>query len=207
VQTLLQPQRNSTDPRFAPQFLIGVDEVGRGCLAGPVCAAAVVFPSSFVSNEFKDSKLLRPAVRTNLSERLQREFPHAIGLSEPAEIDEINILQASLLAMKRAVEGLLIPEGRESEYLVLVDGKFSIPGLRGFLQKPVIQGDRTIQVIGAASILAKVYRDEAITRLGQAYPAYGFEKHKAYPTAEHKAALRRWGPTPHHRRSFAGVTS
>lgn len=183
--------------------LIAVDEVGRGCLAGPVVAAAVLITSKDLKfdRRITDSKKLGASVREELAEIIRLKMKTAIGWATPQEIDEINILQASFLAMERAIAGLGVTEG-----FVLVDGKFTIPGLpKSFEQMALIKGDLRAKPIGAASILAKVYRDQLMTELAKELPTYGFEIHKGYPTAAHKAAIRAAGITIHHRRSFRGV--
>lgn len=186
--------------KLLPQTVIGVDEVGRGCLAGRVYAAAVILDTSKDLSELTDSKKLNPKKRKILSEQILTEHSCGIGFASVKEIDEINILQASLLAMKRAVHEL----GVDSGY-VLVDGNQKIPYLEGFEQECVIKGDLRATPIAAASIVAKVARDEYITDLGVKYPEYGFAAHKGYSTKVHKASIAEHGPCPVHRRSFAGV--
>lgn len=179
--------------------LIGVDEVGRGPLAGDVMAAAVVLDPEHPVEGLADSKTLSASRREVLSAQLRssaRGF--AIGRATPREIDSINILQASLLAMWRAVDALgLKPD------LVLVDGKhlprWTYPSL------PVIKGDSKVAAIAAASIVAKVERDHAMLELHERWPVYNFAQHKGYPTAAHLAALRLHGPCSCHRQSFAPV--
>jgi len=185
-----------------PFPLIGVDEVGRGCLAGPVVAAAVLVESSdFVfDSRITDSKKITEKNRELLASEIQSVLKTGIGWASPQEIDEINILQASFLAMERAVQAIGVKEG-----FVLVDGKFPIPNLKGFRQRPLIKGDLRAQPIGAASILAKVYRDRLMKDLAKEVSEYGFEIHKGYPTKAHKEALEKHGFTEHHRRSFRGV--
>lgn len=180
-----------------------MDEVGRGCLAGPVVAAAVLV----TSKDFKfdrritDSKKLSANAREELAGIIRLKMKTAIGFATPQEIDELNILQASFLAMERAIAGLGVSEG-----FVLVDGKFKIPNLpKCFEQMALIKGDLRAKPIGAASILAKVHRDQQMIRLAKELPDYGFEIHKGYPTATHRAAIRKVGITVHHRRSFRGV--
>lgn len=186
------------------EFIIGVDEVGRGCLAGPVYAAAVVFKSEIGTGSFKDSKTLSARRREDLSKIIHQEHWVAISSATPREIDEINILQASFLAMRRAIDLLVqkLPSG--GQIGVVVDGHLLIPGLT-LPQEAVVQGDQLIPQISAASIVAKVERDQLMKTLAKAYPQYGLEKHKGYPSAVHKAAIAKWGPTEMHRRSFKGV--
>ena len=178
---------------------IGVDEVGRGCLAGPVCAAAVILSSSSTSS-YQDSKSLTPQIRKTLSIEIQKKHHCGIGFATVEEIDGINILQASLLAMKRAVLKLSVPEGG-----LLVDGKHIIPNLNKFIQIAVIKGDSLIPSIAAASIVAKHFRDEWMDRLDQKYVGYGWSRNKGYGTALHRRLIQEKGPSPLHRRSFKGV--
>lgn len=189
------------------KLVIGVDEVGRGCLAGPVVTSAVCFISP-PSQIFSDSKKLSPKKREFLSEYIRGSCLWALGEASPAEIDELNILQASLLAMKRAVHSLLMSPQfsalSKSEILVKVDGNFLIPDL-GLEQQAVIGGDSLVQEIAAASIVAKVYRDQMMVKFAEEHTGYGLAQHKGYPSPAHKKALVELGPTPIHRRSFAGV--
>ena len=180
-------------------LIAGVDEAGRGPLAGPVIAAAVILDPNHKIQGLADSKLLTAKRRDYLAGKI-KECARAwsIGRAEVEEIDRINILQASLLAMQRAVFALtLLPN------LVLVDGnrcpKFNCPS------QAIIKGDQKIAEISAASILAKVYRDAEMCSLDTLYPDYGFAKHKGYGTAQHLQALKERGPVPIHRRSFAPV--
>ncbi len=179
---------------------IGVDEVGRGCLAGRVYAAAVILNEQHDWADFVDSKGLTSARRQTLCEKILRDHTVSIAFATVEEIFELNILHASLLAMNRAVLGLGVTKG-----LVLVDGNQAIPNLAGFQQKTIVQGDQKIRAIGAASIVAKVTRDRYMAELSQRYPQYGFEKHKGYGTKIHREAILKWGPTEEHRRAFAGV--
>jgi len=184
---------------LASGLCAGVDEAGRGPLAGPVYAAAVIIPLERIPPGLTDSKKLSARRRETLSEQI-RQSAHswALGVASVAEIDELNILRASHLAMQRAVAGLLArPE------LVLVDGNLlpalPVPALA------VIRGDARVPVISAASVLAKVARDAEMAKLAERYPGYGFERHRGYPTRAHLVALDALGPTPEHRRSFAPV--
>ena len=185
------------------QFIIGVDEVGRGCVAGPVYAAAVCLkPSGFIK-EINDSKTLTPQKRKALSDRIMLEHHVCIASSSLKEIDELNILHASLLAMKRAVMGLKL---NLNESHILVDGNFIIPGMESKIsQTALIKGDLRATPIAAASIVAKVARDELLIAMAEDYPQYGFERHKGYSTKLHKEAIKKFGPTKEHRRSFSGV--
>jgi len=174
----------------------GVDEVGRGPLAGPVYACAVVFSTGYFHPAVRDSKKLSSGKRSELAQLLRRNaMGFGIGQASPSEIDEFNIKQASMIAMQRAVENLpLNPE------FILVDGRdlpdFSIPA------KAIIKGDDKSFTIAAASIIAKVLRDEVMINLHQRYPGYALDCNKGYGTAGHIAALQELGPTPMHRHSF-----
>lgn len=185
---------------FSPTPIIGVDEVGRGCLAGPVYAAAVIFKSDALNDLVTDSKLLSEKRREELADLILKEHIVGIGSASVEEIDEINILNASLLAMKRAVEKLGVKSGH-----VLVDGNKKIPNLKGFQQSTIVKGDLRVAPISAASIVAKVTRDRLMKDLGVKYPHYGFEVHKGYSTPVHKQSIVDHGPCIAHRRSFAGV--
>jgi ribonuclease HII len=189
------------DVAFAEVVAAGVDEVGRGPLAGPVLAAAVILDSSRPIAGLRDSKRLSAARREALHDEIRdRARAVAIGRAEVEEIDAVNILHATLLAMQRAVSGLVV-----RPQVVYVDGN-QPPALDAPVVA-VIGGDDTIPAISAASIVAKVVRDREMAALAERYPAYGFEAHKGYATAAHLAALARLGPTPIHRRSFAPVRS
>lgn len=182
-------------------LIAGVDEVGRGALFGSVVAAAIVLPISVVPQLIelgvKDSKTLSPVKRQKLILPIKDVVTGwQISSATVAEIDELNILQASLLAMRRSVLNLPVTPD-----LCLVDGNFPIPNL-SLRQKTVIKGDLRSPVIAAASILAKVWRDELITSLALQYPEYDLARNKGYPTAKHRLAIARQGITPEHRRSF-----
>jgi ribonuclease HII len=182
-----------------PKLVAGVDEVGRGPLAGPVVAAAVILDATRSIEGLADSKTLSPRRREELSILIEEHaLCWALGRAEVEEIDRLNILQASLLAMQRAVKALsLLPQ------CVMVDGNQS-PSLDCRVQT-VIRGDATIPAISAASILAKVTRDREMSELDERYPGYGFSRHKGYPTSMHIEAIKRLGICPIHRRSFAPV--
>ena len=186
--------------KLQPAPVIGVDEVGRGCLAGRVYAAAVVLNSTEGENEFTDSKLLSAIRREKLAKLIQSKHLYGIGFASVEEIDEINILQASLLAMKRAVQKLGLKNGH-----LLVDGNQKIQGLENFKQTTLTKGDLRATPVGAASILAKVTRDNYMLDLAGRFPYYGFEKHKGYSTLFHKESIAKTGPCLEHRKSFAGV--
>ncbi len=183
-------------------LIAGIDEAGRGPLAGPVVAAVVVLASGQTIPGVRDSKQLVAGQRTEMACRIrQQALDWALGEASHEEIDALNILGATMLAMARAFAGL-----RRSPLLVEVDGNRApaLPGYRGEV-RTVIGGDRSRVAIGAASILAKVHRDELMVDLHRRYPLYGFDRHKGYPTADHRDALQAFGPCPDHRRSFAPV--
>lgn len=191
--------------KLPAKWVIGVDEVGRGCLAGPVYAAAVLLTTPKGHTAFKDSKALTAIKRAELVLQLRKKHICAVGIASAAEIDQLNIFHASFLAMRRAIENLCLPVGWQKDACVLVDGSFKIPELDVQEQIALVGGDYRASPIGAASILAKVSRDEEMRRLAEVYPGYGFEKHKAYATRSHREALRRLGPCPEHRQSFGPV--
>ena len=182
---------------FVPAPIIGVDEVGRGCLAGPVVAAAVILSTRPRRRTFRDSKLLSETRREDLFVRIAAEHRWATGFASVEEIDRVNIYHASLLAMRRAVQGL-----RQLGGHVVVDGKALIPELDVFSQTPLIKGDLRCEPVSAASIVAKVTRDRFMKDLARTYPEYGFDIHKGYATVQHRRALAQFGPTPFHRTSF-----
>jgi ribonuclease HII len=180
-------------------LIVGIDEAGRGPLAGPVFAAAVVLDPACPIEGLKDSKLLAETARERLAGEVKaKAIAWAVASSDVGEIDSLNILNATLLAMRRAFAAL-----RVAPVEVLVDGN-RIPDL-GCPTRSIVKGDRHVPAISAASILAKTARDARLVELGREYPAYGFAEHKGYATAEHLAALQRHGPCPIHRRSFAPV--
>ena len=182
-----------------PGRCAGVDEAGRGPLAGPVVAAAVVLDARRPIQGLADSKMLSPARRERLHATiLQQSLGVSVGLASVEEIDRLNILQATLLAMQRAVAGLPVPPA-----LVLVDGN-RLPALT-VPARAVVGGDAIVPEISAASIIAKVERDRLCAELHARHPGYGFDVHKGYPTAAHLEALARLGPCPAHRRSFGPV--
>ena len=177
----------------------GVDEAGRGPLAGPVVAAAVMLDPRRPIAGLRDSKLLSAASRDRLAADIRTHaLAWSVALADVAEIDALNILQATLLAMRRAFDGLCL---RPDE--ALVDGN-RCPAL-ACRARAIVKGDRDVAVISAASILAKTARDAVLVDLDRNYPGYGFARNKGYGTAEHLAALERLGPSPVHRRSFAPV--
>lgn len=184
---------------YAGERLAGVDEVGRGPLIGSVVAAAVILDPCRPIDGLGDSKALSEPRRRALDSQIRGQaLAFAVAEATPAEIDELNIYHATHLAMRRAIDGLLIA----AEYL-LVDGN-RLPG-HHCPGQAVVKGDARHPAIGAASILAKVARDAQMVALHERFPEYGFARHKGYPTPEHLAALERLGPLPEHRRSFAPV--
>jgi ribonuclease HII len=201
--------RDSTQHAFdwrRPGAVAGVDEAGRGPLAGPVVAAAVVLDPSRTIEGLADSKALSPARRESLAAAIRAYgSAWALGWADAAEVDALNVLQATFLAMRRALLGLTVAPAH-----VIVDGN-RCPDLRGVVHEcsveAVIRGDATVQSVSAASILAKCARDEHMRELDRRYPGYGFAIHKGYPTPAHIGALRRLGPSPVHRLSFAPVQS
>ena len=182
-----------------PGLIAGVDEAGRGPLAGPVVAAAVILDELKPIKGLNDSKVLTALARERLSIEIHaKALCFCIAQASVEEIDELNILQATLLAMRRAVEGLRLRPNK-----VLVDGN-RLPTLK-IAAEAIVKGDAKIKAISAASILAKVYRDRLCQELHLLHPQYGFDGHKGYPTPAHLAALKEHGVCPHHRRSFAPV--
>ncbi len=182
-----------------PGLVAGVDEAGRGPLAGPVVAAAVILDEQRPIAGLADSKKLTAARREKLYDEIRaKALCCCVAEASVEEIDRLNILQATMLAMQRAVAGL-----RLKPTLVLVDGnRLPVLNIRA---EAIVKGDAKVQAISAASILAKVTRDRGLAELHQAYPQYGFDKHKGYGTELHLQALRAHGPCPEHRRSFAPV--
>jgi ribonuclease HII len=177
----------------------GVDEVGRGSLAGPVVAAAVILPRYSQIDGVKDSKELTPKQRTKLFEKIKLQaISFGIGIVNHQVIDKINISNAAFIAMKKAIAKL-----SPKPDFVIVDG-FAIPDLP-IANRGIIKGDKKSLSIASASILAKVTRDEIMIKFHKHYPVYGFERHKGYPTKKHIAALRRFGPTIIHRQTYAPV--
>jgi ribonuclease HII len=188
------------------RLVAGIDEAGRGPLAGPVVAAAVVLDARRPIAGLADSKTLTAARREQLAGTVAADsLAWGLGWADPAEIDVLNILQATMLAMRRALLAL-----RLAPTHVMVDGN-RCPDLQGLglrcSTEAVVKGDAKVACISAASILAKVARDDFMCRLDERYPGYGFAVHKGYPTREHLAALSRLGPAPVHRRSYAPVQS
>ncbi len=176
----------------------GCDEAGRGCLAGSVYAAAVILPDGYDNPSLNDSKRLSAAKRMRLRDEIVRDAQAwAVGVVTPEEIDHINILRASILAMHRALDQLQVrPEA------IIVDGNRFLP-YRDLPYITIVKGDGKYQAIAAASILAKTFRDEYMERLAEEFPQYGWQSNKGYPTPQHREAIRQYGVTPYHRKSFA----
>ena len=187
------------EPEQTQILLAGVDEVGRGPLAGPVVAAAVILPDDYQLSGLNDSKKLSEKKRQQLAVAIKEQaVAWSLARMEWHEVDALNVLQASLVAMQKAVDGLSLQPDK-----VLVDGN-QIPKMR-FPVEAIVGGDSLVPAISAASILAKVVRDEEMIHLDTVYPGYGFARHKGYPTKQHLQALQELGITPIHRRSFAPV--
>jgi ribonuclease HII len=185
--------------RSGAMRIAGIDEAGRGPLAGPVVAAAVVLPYGEEFDRLNDSKLLTPRIRERLFDQISdRARAVGVGVLSPRQIDKVNIYQATRLAMTEAIRNLSITP----DYL-LIDGPMSIDP--PIAQRGVIKGDRLSCSIAAAAIIAKVTRDRIMTELHEKYPQYGFISHKGYATKAHKEAIRRFGPSPAHRMCFRGV--
>ena len=176
----------------------GVDEVGRGCLAGPVVSAAVILKKGVDLKLLKDSKKISFKRRGEISEHIKNNSYFAIGVASVEEILNLNILQASLLSMKRAIEKLSVKPS-----LTLIDGNFAPKGLKNY--RTIINGDEKIKVISAASIIAKVYRDRFMIRLSEKFSNYAWEKNFGYGTKAHLEGLKKFGVTSHHRKGFKPV--
>ena len=187
-------------------LLAGVDEAGRGPLAGPVVAAAVVLDPQRPIAGLRDSKKLSPQRRAQLALLIrERAIAFGVGVATPGEIDTLNILQATLLAMRRALQALAVRPTR-----IIIDGN-KAPHLADLFEdcqiETLVRGDDLVPAISAASIIAKTWRDARMAELDLQYPGFGLAQHRGYPTAAHLAALARLGPSPIHRRSFAPVRS
>ena len=183
--------------QYSKKIEAGTDEAGRGCLAGPVSAAAVIFSENYSNPDLNDSKKLSEKKRNELRKIIEKEaLAFSVIHVDNHEIDKINILNASILAMHRAIKQLKIVPG-----FILVDGnRFSKYG--NLEHKCLISGDSKFQNVAAASILAKTYRDELMTKLGEKYPQYNWNKNKGYPTKFHKNSIKLYGPSIYHRKSF-----
>ncbi len=205
-------QKNNTFNRKTlkdlPTPFIGIDEVGRGCLAGPVCAGVVILNDQFPVKHFLDSKTLSEEKREALALEIRANHHWALGWASVEEVDEINILQATYLAMTRAVRSLeekLKDQLNIKNGTLLIDGRDRVSDLKDYKQLPIIKGDQHMRCISAASIIAKVARDQLMAELAKEFPVYGFEKHKGYATEIHRTAIENFKPTIHHRKTFGGV--
>ena len=176
----------------------GVDEVGRGCLAGPVVSAAVVLKKGINLKLLKDSKKITFNKREKISQHIKKNSYYAIGIASVDEILDMNILQASLLSMKRAIKRLAIKPD-----LTLIDGNFAPKGLKNY--KTIVNGDEKIKVISAASIVAKVHRDKFMIKLSEKFSNYAWDRNFGYGTKAHFEGLKKFGVTSHHRKSFKPI--
>ena len=176
----------------------GIDEVGRGCLAGPVVSAAVILKGGINLDLLKDSKKISFKRRLEISDHIKSHSHYAIGLASVEEILDLNILQASLLSMKRALEQLTVKPD-----LTLIDGNFAPSGLKNY--KTIINGDEKVKVISAASIIAKVYRDNLMIKLSEKFSNYAWESNFGYGTKAHLDGLKKYGVTSHHRKGFKPI--
>lgn len=189
-------------------FVIGCDEVGRGSIAGPVVSSAVMFLKSFDSetwwNEIEDSKFLSEKKRQALNQKIKQNSIWATAVVSSKQIDQINILQATLLSMRKAVKSLLNKNPHQKRYItLLIDGNTRIPDLN-LVQETIVGGDRFVHSIAAASIVAKVHRDNLMTKLHNLYPEYGLAVNKGYGTLKHRDSIKLHGLSPVHRTSFCG---
>ena len=189
-------------------YLCGIDEAGRGALAGPVVAAALIFRPGVVIDGLNDSKCLTPQQREFLEPQIKAAaLSYGIGLAEADQIDRINIKQATFLAMKRALEQLsveaqfILVDGRDFPTFISAESHQAIPG------QAVVKGDQQSACIAAASVLAKVYRDRLMVGLAAQFPQYGLDQHKGYGTREHRERIAEYGPSPIHRRTFLHATT
>jgi ribonuclease HII len=191
-----------------PTPWIGIDEVGRGCLAGPVVAAAVIFKSETDTDLYFDSKTISEPQREILSTSIHQHHWVGIGWASVEEIDEINILQATFRAMHRAVDLVMAQAGldpKKEKPTLFIDGRDRVPSLGHYNQVPIIKGDQHLRLISAASLAAKVARDQFMIELAREGADYGFEKHKGYGTEFHRGQIQKFGPCKWHRQSFGGV--
>lgn len=185
-------------PFYTPNIVeAGCDEAGRGCLAGPVFAAAVILPNDFVCDELNDSKQLTEKMRYKLRPMIEEQaVSWAVGIVTNEEIDNINILNASILAMHRAVDQL----SQVPQHLIIDGNRFK--PYKDVPHHTVVKGDGKYMAIAAASILAKTYRDDFMNELAEKYPEYDWKSNKGYPTKKHRQAIEQYGPTPYHRMTF-----
>ena len=181
------------------KIIAGVDEVGRGSLIGPVFAAAIIFKKNIDKKKIKDSKQLSKIKRDNLEKYIKKNSIWSIGSASLKEIEKLNILNASLLAMKRSIKKLKLKPS-----ITLVDGN-KLPDINGYKLKSVIKGDQKISEISAASIIAKVARDRLITKMSKKYKKYAWDKNAGYGTKQHLKALKKFGITKHHRKNFSPI--
>ncbi len=181
------------------KIVAGVDEVGRGSLIGPVYAAAVILNKSINKKLLKDSKSLKESKREILSKYIKKNSIWAIGKSSVKEIEKLNILHASLLAMKRAIKNL-----KKKPTLVLIDGN-KVPFIKNYNLKPIVKGDKKVPSISAASIIAKTTRDKMISKLGKKFKGYDWDKNYGYGTKQHFKAIKKLGITPLHRKTFSPI--
>lgn len=183
--------------KYDEKIVCGCDEAGRGCLAGPVVAAAVILPQDYYHPLLNDSKQVKETDREELRAIITRDaLAYGVGVVDHAEIDQINILKASFLAMHRAVDQLLV----RPDWLIIDGNKFA--PYQGIAHQCVVKGDSKYTQISAASILAKTYRDELMGKLAAEHPQYLWEINKGYPTIAHRSAIKEFGPSPYHRMSF-----
>ena len=181
------------------KIISGVDEVGRGSLIGPVFAAAVIFKKNIDRNKIKDSKKLSKEKRDNLEKYIKKNSIWSIGSASLKEIEKLNILNASLLAMKRSIKKLKLKPS-----ITLVDGN-KLPNMNGYKLKSVIKGDQKISEISAASIIAKVARDRLIAKMSKKFKKYAWDKNSGYGTKQHLKAIKKFGITKHHRKTFSPI--
>ena len=180
------------------KIIAGVDEVGRGCLAGPVVSAAVILKDGIDLKDIKDSKKISFSNRLKIADYIKKNSHYAIGVASVDEIFKLNILKASLLSMKRAIEKLL-----EKPDLILIDGTFAPEGIKNY--KTIVNGDEKIKCISAASIVAKTYRDLLMIKLSEKFKNYAWERNFGYGTKDHINGLKKFGITSHHRKGFKPI--
>ena len=183
--------------RFSNQIEVGCDEAGRGCLAGPVIAAAVILPLNFKNKELNDSKKLSAKKRDELSQIIKKHaLAYEVGIVNPVKIDEINILNSSILAMHKAINKINI-----KYEILLIDGPY-FKSYKNYNHECIIRGDSKFQAIAAASIIAKTYRDRLMSKIHEDFPIYNWLSNKGYPTKEHRKAIEKIGISSHHRKSY-----
>ena len=183
--------------RFSDQIEVGCDEAGRGCLAGPVIAAAVILPLNFKNKELNDSKKLSAKKREELSQIIKKHaLAYEVGIVNPVKIDEINILNSSILAMHKAINKINI-----RYEILLIDGPY-FKSYKNYNHECIIRGDSKFQAIAAASIIAKTYRDRLMSKIHEDFPIYNWLSNKGYPTKEHRKAIEKIGISSHHRKSY-----